>query len=119
MFCINCGKEIGTQVECSFCGYNHTLDQQTARAPEGNQPIKLPQTKITLLKTKNRMASAGLVMSLLSFMPIPFMLLAFIFNIKATFRCKSYRSGTVKCVFAWIFFAFWVLIYASIISALA
>ena len=118
MFCQNCNKEIGTQKECGFCGYNHELDNGTAQKNFTNQTVNLPKTTIKLLKKRNSMASSGLVMSIFSFIPLPFMLLAFIFNIKATFRCKPYRSGVVKCVIAWIFFLFWVLLYSVIISSL-
>ena len=115
MFCKNCGKEIGTQHECSFCGYNPTLDSCKDDEKKARPTVKLPLTKITPLKTYNGMATKGLVMSILSFIPLPFMLLALIFNIKATLRCKPYRSGIVKCVIAWCFYLFWIGLYALVI----
>ena len=118
MFCKNCGKEIGTQKECSFCGYSPEIDGSGKTVNNTKLIVKLPETKIDLLKTRNKMASSGLVMSILSFCPLPFMLLAFIFNIKATLRCKPYRNGIGKCIVAWHFFLFWVLFYGLYIYAL-
>lgn len=113
MLCKNCRKEIGTQKECSFCGYSPEIDGSDNAAKNTKLVVKLPETKIELLKKKNKMATSGLVMSILSFCPFPFMLLAFIFNIKGTLRCKPYRNGLVKCIFAWIFFLFWTLLYGT------
>ena len=117
MICKNCGKEIGTQSECSFCGFSATLDGEGGSSSK-RIIVKLSKTKIELLKTPNGIAKSGLVMSILSFIPLPFMLLALIFNIKGACRCKSYRSGLPQNIIAWIFFVFWVLFYALFIYSL-
>ena len=113
MLCKNCKKEIGTQKECSFCGYSPEIDGSGNAAKNTKLVVKLPETKIELLKKSNKMATSGLIMSILSFCPFPFMLLAFIFNIKGTLRCKPYRSGLVRCILAWLCFLFWVVAYGT------
>ena len=116
MFCNNCGKEIGTQKECSFCGYRQDLSLTDQLAKGKYLSATLPKTEIKLLKTSNTYSKSGLVMSILSFFPIPFMILALVFNIKGTKRCKSCRSGKVRCVIAWIIFFFWIVLYGSVFS---
>ena len=118
MLCKNCGKEIGRQVECNSCGFNHVLDIGNNNTQITQPEVELPQTQIKLLKTKNSMATAGLVMSIFAFYPIPFMILALIFNVKGSFRCKVHHSGAVKCVIAWLFLIVWIITYIVVGTAM-
>ena len=119
MFCRNCGKDIGNQSECSFCGFCPELDSNPQRTTNPYYSVKLPQTEIKPLKTTNRAAITGFIMSILSFCPLPFMIIAIVQNIKGSLRCKAYRSGKAFCVWGWILLFFWIAFYALYIYAMA
>ena len=110
MFCKNCGKDIGTQTECSFCGYNPAIDNRALGNPNVKLEVRLPETKIIPLKKSNGMATAGFIMSFFSWMP-PFLMLSYLFTFIGTTRCKAFHSGTGMCVVSWLFNLFWTAVY--------
>ncbi len=110
MFCENCGKEIGKDVECKFCGYDPVRDKsgrtgEIGVAASGVAPVEVVDKPIS-----NKMAVSGFVLSFFSLVPICG-ILSFIFSLIGFFRAKNYRSGRVRAVFGIIFSLIAALLY--------
>ena len=111
MFCKNCGKEIGMSQECSYCGYNPTIDNGLGNESMQEYTVSVPPLQITLKKGHNGKATAGFVFGFFSFCFIPFGILSFIFSLVGFFQAKKYRSGRGKAIFGLLFSSFWAAVW--------
>ena len=114
MHCGNCGKEIGTNTECSFCGYDPIKDGNGVAVSDGTK-VSVPPVDIVLKKKKNGMAIAGFVLGFFAWNPITF-ILSFIFSTVGFFRAKRYRSGRALAIVGWCFCAIAVIIMVILIK---
>lgn len=98
MICNNCKKEITTNGSCSYCGYNPSLDGEENKGKVINySDVKLPQTRVNLLKGANGAASTGFVLSFFSIIPFLWMT-SIILCIVGFFKAKSARCGRVRAI---------------------
>ena len=61
MFCGNCGKEIGNNPECGFCGYNPSKDANGKTGDMSAQSVSVKPLEIVLQKRNNRMSVMGFI----------------------------------------------------------
>ena len=120
MFCKNCGKEIGNSRECSYCGYDPIKDDDpNFELNNSSSNIVVPPVKITPIKKRNGLATAGFVLSFFSCYFVPFGLLSIIFGFIGLSKSKLCRTGKAKSIIAILMSAAWgvlwgLYIYASI-----
>ena len=118
MHCGNCGKEIGTNLECNFCGYDPKKDGAGAAVYDNGENVTVPPVNIVLKKKKNKMAVAGFVLGLISWI-LPCWILSVIFSLVGFFRAKLYRSGRVLAILGLVFCALVLCCFIVVISGLA
>jgi hypothetical protein len=101
MICHNCQQDTGNKQECPYCGYNPIFDGENATAKAIPDPIPPKPVRVMLKKIPNGAATASLVFSLLSIIPLVNFItspLSMLLGIIGFFKAKTRRCGRVKSI---------------------
>lgn len=110
MFCKNCRQNIGNRNDCPYCGYDPTLDTESASPRMLMNYVEPRPVQITLNKLANGNAIAALILSFFGLSILPG-IISFFLALGGFFQAKKCRTGRIMSIIALLIDAFWLSLY--------